>query len=214
MELHRLNSSAGMKTAVSLIWQDNKACNAAIQTALAWVRKYSYTVLWVMQASRDLGSVSSAFWEVMFSGLAVWSSWCWNTCSMSGLETEGTRREINAFSHNMLSTHQLFSISHMRHRALRVVNVLKAPLSVPCTLTIETSFLSSSMSLSFFPFFFFAPCSDVAVGSYLSLPACKWRHSTVRNTLQSTSTVVDMNYAQETAMQTKRLQFIKVMPLQ
>lgn len=38
--------------------------------------------------------------------------------------------------------------------------------------SIETSFLSSSMSLSTFaPFFFFAPCSDVGVGSYLSLPA-------------------------------------------
>lgn len=37
-------------------------------------------------------------------------------------------------------------------------------------LTSETSFFSSSISFSFFPFFFFAPFSDVAAGSYLSHP--------------------------------------------
>lgn len=96
-------------------------------------------------------------------------------------------------SHHTVSTPARFSFSQIRDRALGIVNNLKAALSVPCTLTITTSFLSSSMSLSFFPFFF-PPCSDVAVGSYLSLPACKGRFSIIRNILQSNSTAADMNY--------------------
>lgn len=97
-------------------------------------------------------------------------------------------------SHYAVSTPAPFSFSQIRHRALGIANVLKAALSVLYTLTITTSFLSSSMSLSFFPFFFFPPCSDVAVGSYLSLPSCKGRHSIIRNILQSNSTAAAMNY--------------------
>jgi len=108
-------------------------------------------------------------------------------------------------SHHAVSTPALFSLSHMRHSALGVVKILKAALPVPDTLTIETSFLSSSMSFSFFPFFFFAPCSDVAVGSYLSLPACKRKDTVPLETdlTESTSTAVNANCAHETARQTK-----------
>lgn len=76
-------------------------------------------------------------------------------------------------SHHAVSTPALFHEA----QGFVAVNILKAALSMPYTLTIETSFLSSSMSLSFFffPFFLLVPCSDVAVGSYLSLPACKKR---------------------------------------
>lgn len=116
-------------------------------------------------------------------------------------------------SHHAVSTPACFSFSQVRHRALGIADIPKAVLSVSYTLTMTTSFLSSSMSLSFFPFFFFPPCSDVAVGSYLSLPACEGRHSIIRNILQSNSTAADMNYTHKTARQTKLLQFIKVVYL-
>lgn len=183
MELYSLNSSAGMKTAVPLTWQHNKACNAAMQRVLAWLRKSIYTVLGVMQASTDLGSVSSAFWEVMLPGSIACSSWCWNTQHVWLGDRGEDKGDQCLQSHHAVSTPAHFSFSQIRHRALGIANILKAALSVPYSLTMTTSFLSSSMSLSFFPFFF-PPCSDVAVGSYLSLPACKGRHSIIRNILQ------------------------------
>lgn len=59
------------------------------------------------------------------------------------------------------------------------------------------------MSLSTFaPFFFFAPCSDVAVGSYLSLPAYKRRQSTVKKHLHPASSAADMSHIHKIARRT------------
>lgn len=54
------------------------------------------------------------------------------------------------------------------------------------------------MSLSF-AFFFFVPCSDVAVGSYLSLPAYKRKHTTVKKHLLVEEFTVSTSYVCETA---------------
>lgn len=159
---------------------------AATQIMLAWVRRSSYTLLRVTQANKDLGSVSNAFEKWCFQ-------WHRDAETLTGCQVWRQRGWEGKWMPSLLSAHQHFSTrSHMRHKALWML--LK--LLFPCltTLTIETSFLSSSMSLSTFaPFFFFAPCSDVAVGSYLSLPACKRRQSTVKKHLHSASSAADMH---------------------
>lgn len=179
-----------------------------MQNALAWLRKYIYTVLWVMQANTlvlcplrsDVARVYCVLIVMLKHLQYIWP---------------GDRGEEEGHqclqSHHAVSTPACFSFSQIRHRVWAQQTFLKL-LFLPYTLTITTSFLSSSMSLSFFPFFF-PPCSDVAVGSYLSLPACKGRYSIIRNILQSNFTAVDMNYTPKTARQTKLLQFIKTVYL-
>lgn len=162
----------------------------------------------VTQANRDLGSVSNAF-----------KKWCFQ-CHLDAEMLTGClvwrqRGQEWKSMPSMLSAHQHFSTrSHVRHKALWTFSKPLFPRLT--TLTIETSFLSSSMSLSTFaPFFFFAPCSDVGVGSYLSLPAYKRKHSTVKKHLQSASTAGDMSHICKTARRTIIMffSFFKVTPL-
>lgn len=56
----------------------------------------------------------------------------------------------------------------------RVGTGIESNSTFPLVPTIETSFFSSSMSLSFLAFLpFLSPCSETAAGSYLSRPTCR-----------------------------------------